>query len=283
MAANLDNPQSKIILLGTGNPNPDPSRSGPSVAIVVRNTAYLIDCGPGVIRRAAAAHKAGIEQLKPRNIKTAFITHLHSDHTAGYPDLILTPWVMERDDPLVVYGPSGLQEMTRHILAAYQDDIRERIDGIQPSNDRGYLVNAYEIEEGIIYKDGNISVEAFRVNHGSLESYGYKFHAPDRTITISGDTAPFEGMIERYYGSNVLVHEVYSVSGYEKYPDEWKKYHAAYHTSSHKLAEIASQLKPGLLILYHQLFGIASESELLEEVTSRYDGRAVSGKDLEVY
>jgi ribonuclease BN (tRNA processing enzyme) len=274
---------SKIILLGTGTPNPDPERSGPSVAIVVKNTAYLVDCGPGVIRRAAAAYRAGVEQLKVRNIKTAFITHLHSDHTAGYPDLILTPWVMNRDDPLVVYGPSGLQEMTRHILAAYQDDIRERINGLQPSNDRGYLVNAYEIEDGIVYKDANVSVEAFRVSHGTLESYGFKFITPDRAITISGDTAPFENMVERYYGSNVLIHEVYSLKGYEKYPDEWKTYHANYHTSTHKLAEVASEAKPGLLILYHQLFGHASEDELLEEVTSRYDGDVAFGRDLEVY
>ena len=281
--ANITYNTSKIILLGTGNPNPNPERSGPSVAIVVGDTPYIVDFGPGVVRRAAKARKAGIDALRPRNLKHAFLTHLHSDHTTGYPDLIFTPWVMQRDAPLEVYGPSGIRAMTDNILAAYEEDIRERIDGLQPSNDIGYKVNVHEIEPGMIYKDSNISVEAFRVNHGSMDSFGFKFHTPDRTITISGDTAPTDELIEKYYGSDVLIHEVYSVSGYENYPDEWKKYHSTVHTSSYKLAEIASMVKPGLLILYHQLFGRASEEELLAEVRRGYDGTIVSGKDLEVY
>lgn len=281
--ANIIHNSSKIILLGTGNPNPNPERSGPSVAIVVGDTPYIVDFGPGVVRRAAAARKAGIDALRPRNLKHAFLTHLHSDHTAGYPDLIFTPWVMQRDAPLEVYGPTGIRAMTDNILAAYVEDIRERIDGLQPTNDVGCKVNAHEIEPGMIYQDANINVEAFRVNHGSMDAFGFKFHTPDRTITISGDTAPMDGLIEKYYGSDVLIHEVYSVSGYENYSDEWKKYHSTVHTSSHKLAEIASMVKPGLLILYHQLFGRASEDELFAEVQDRYNGNVVPGKDLEVY
>ncbi len=274
---------SKIVLLGTGNPNPDPERSGPSVAVVVGETSYIIDFGPGVVRRAAAAYKAGIKGPNARNLKRAFLTHLHSDHTAGYPDLILTPWVMERDEPLEVHGPPGIKEMTEHILAAYQVDIDERINGLQPSNEIGYKVNTHEIKPGVIYEDSNVRVEAFRVNHGSLEAYGFKFFTPDRTITISGDTGPMDDLIEKYYSTDVLIHEVYSVKGYENYPAEWKRYHSSVHTSSHNLAEIASMAKPGLLILYHQLFGTASEEQLLDEVQSGYDGKVVSGKDLEVY
>jgi ribonuclease BN (tRNA processing enzyme) len=274
---------SKIVLLGTGTPNPNPERSGPSVAIVVNETSYLVDFGPDVVRRAAAAYKSGIKGLNARNLKRAFLTHLHSDHSAGYSDLILTPWVMERDAPLEVYGPSGITEMTDHILAAYEADIKERIEGLQPSNDVGYKVNTHIIKPGVIYEDSNVRVEAFRVNHGSLEAYGFKFHTQDRTIAISGDTAPADDLIEKYYGSDVLIHEVYSFGGYENYPPEWKRYHSTVHTSSHKLAEIASMVKPGLLILYHQLFGRGSEKQILDEVQSGYEGLVVSGKDLEVY
>ena len=188
----VDQKKSRIVLLGTGNPNADPERSGPSVAIVVGEMSYIVDFGPGVVRRASAAYQAGIKAL-----------------TAGYPDLILTPWVLGRDEPLEVYGPRGIKEMTEHILAAYQEDINERINGLQPSNDIGYKVNTHEIEPGVVYQDQDVTLEAFRVNHGSLQAFGYKFHTPDRMITISGDTAPFESCVEKYYGSDVLIHEVY--------------------------------------------------------------------------
>ena len=110
----------QIVLLGTGTPNADPARSGPSVAIVANGCPYLVDFGPGVVRRAAAACQAGIQGLAVERLNRAFLTHLHSDHTAGYPDLILTPWVLKRDEPLHAYGPAGLGEMTDHILAAYR-------------------------------------------------------------------------------------------------------------------------------------------------------------------
>lgn len=99
--------QTKVVLLGTGTPNPDPEHSGCSVAIVVGEKSYLIDFGPGLVRQAAALsprYGGTIEALHSRNLTTAFLTHLHSDHTVGYADLIMTPWVMGRNKPLEVYG-----------------------------------------------------------------------------------------------------------------------------------------------------------------------------------
>lgn len=274
---------SQIVLLGTGTPNADPARSGPSVAVVVNQTAYVVDVGPGVVRRAAAAYQAGVAGLDVPRLKRLFITHLHSDHTAGYPDFILTPWVLGRDEPLAVYGPAGIQAMTSHILAAYQEDIRERLEGLEPANSAGYLVQATEIDAGMVYQDLNVSVEAFPVNHGSWPAFGYKFRTPDRTIGISGDTAPAERCLEAYRDCDVLIHEAYSSKGLAGRSAAWQRYYAAVHTSSHQLADIASTVKPGLLILYHQLFHGVWERELLREVRERYDGTVVSGKDLEVY
>ena len=117
-----DSPITKLVLLGTGNPNPSPEQSGCSMAIVVNDTPYIVDFGPGLIRKAAAMtprYGGNIEGLEVKKIKTAFLTHLHSDHTTGYPDLILTPWVLDRDQPLQVYGPVGINAMTDHILKAY--------------------------------------------------------------------------------------------------------------------------------------------------------------------
>jgi ribonuclease BN (tRNA processing enzyme) len=119
--------RTKVVLLGTGTPVPDPDRSGPATAIVVDGSAYLVDFGPGVVRRAeAAVLERGITALEPGNLKVAFVTHLHSDHTAGYSDLILTGWTSGRSTPLEVYGPSGIQSMTEHILQAYRIDIETR-------------------------------------------------------------------------------------------------------------------------------------------------------------
>ena len=274
---------SKIVLLGTGTPNADPERFGPSVAIVVNQTPYLVDFGPGVVRRAAAACQSGVEGLDVRKLNRAFLTHLHSDHTVGYADLILTPWVLGRDEPLEVYGPAGIREMTEHILAAYREDIRERLDGLEPANSTGYLVRAHEIEPGIVYQDRNVRVEAFAANHGSWPAFGYKFHVGDKTIAISGDTAPAESCVEAYRGCDVLIHEVYSALGFQGRSPVWQRYHSSVHTSSSELAAMASRAKPGLLILYHQLFNGVTEEELLLEIQGKYEGKVVSGADLEVY
>src|SRR5206468_2761938 len=101
----------QVVLLGTGTPRADPQRSGPATAIVVNDTPYLVDAGPGIVRRAAAAYAKGVKGLAVVNLQTAFITHLHSDHTVGYPDLIFTTWVQGRHGPLTVYGPTGLEAM----------------------------------------------------------------------------------------------------------------------------------------------------------------------------
>ncbi|MCK4766593.1 MAG: MBL fold metallo-hydrolase [Candidatus Aminicenantes bacterium] len=277
----------QVVFLGTGTPNPDPGHSGNSVAIIVNDTPYIIDCGPGLIRKAAAlstAYGGKIEALNMENIKRAFITHLHSDHTSGYADLILTPWVIGRDEPLQVYGPEGIKEMTRHILEAYKEDIRMRLYGLEAANNRGWKVMAREIEEGIIYKDQNVTVEAFLVKHGSWpEAYGFKFTTPDRTIAISGDTRVCKNLIEKCKGVDILVHEVFSAEKLKIRSETWQKYHTSNHTSTYELAKIADQVKPCLLILYHQLYWGASDEDLLKEIGTIYKGRVVSAEDLDVY
>ncbi|HWO00906.1 MAG TPA: MBL fold metallo-hydrolase [Blastocatellia bacterium] len=274
----------KLVLLGTGTPNADPDRSGPALAIVVNNTPYILDCGPGVVRRAAGAVRNGVMGLEPVNLKTVFITHLHSDHTTGLADLILTPWTLERKQPLEVYGPRGIKAMTRHLLAAYREDIQMRLNGGEPSNRTGYTVSAHEIQPGVVFKDTNITVKAFAVSHGSWkQAFGYRFETADRTIVVSGDCKPSASVAENCNGCDVLIHEVYSTAGLAKRPLEWQRYHSRYHTSSKELAQIATNAKPGLLVLYHQLFWGTSEEDLLSEVQQAYKGKVVSGRDLDVY
>ena len=276
--------ETQIVFLGTGTPNADPDRSGPAVAIIVNDQPYLVDFGPGVVRRASLAFRSGITGLALPKLTRAFVTHLHSDHTAGYPDLILTPWVLERNRPLEVYGPPGLKAMTSHILAAYKEDIDIRLHGLEHANASGYKVIAHEIKPGLIYKDANVTVKAFLVRHGSWKwAFGYRFETPDRTIVISGDTAPAESIVENCKSCDVLIHEVYSQAGFATRTPAWQQYHSHFHTSSKELAEIAGRSKPGMLILYHQLFWGMSEESLLSEIRSGYQGRVVSAHDLDVY
>ncbi len=274
----------RVVMLGTGTPNADPDRSGPAVAVVVGDRAYLVDCGPGVVRRASAAYRAGVDALAVEKLERVFITHLHSDHTLGYPDLIFTPWVLGRSVPLEAYGPPGLASMTELIRSAYDQDIRMRLDGLEPANEHGHKVNVHEIESGVVYEDDRVKITAFSVQHGSwCHAFGYRFDTADRSVVISGDTAPCDALIEIAQGCDVLVHEVYSQAGFETRPPQWKRYHAKFHTSTTQLAEIATRVQPGLLVLYHQLYWGSTDDDLVAEVRRGYDGAVVSAQDLEQY
>lgn len=154
------------------------------------------------MRRAkAAVADRGITALEPTNLRVVFVTHLHSDHTVGYPDLILTPWVHGRRVPLEVYGPAGIKAMTEHILEAYRADFETRSQHRKEnlysvgSFPEGHKVNAHEITAGVVYKDANVTVTAFPTKH-AMGSYGYRFDTPDRSIVISGDTAPTQATID---------------------------------------------------------------------------------------
>lgn len=278
----------KLVMLGSGNPNPSPNRSGSALAVVVKKQAYIIDFGAGLVRQAAALsprYGGNIKALDVKNIRTAFLTHLHSDHTVGYPDLILTPWVMGRNAPLNVYGPEGLNKMTSHILEAYEDDIKYRLYGAEPANNQGWRVNSHEFDkEGVIYTDSLVKVEAFPVPHGSWPAaWGFRFTTPDKIIVISGDTAPSDKVIEYAKGADILVHEVYSKKGFDVRSAFWQNYHSKQHTSTLELGEIANKVKPGLVVLYHVLDWGATEQELLDEIATNYKGKVVVGRDLDIY
>ncbi|PYS85687.1 MAG: hypothetical protein DMF70_04025, partial [Acidobacteria bacterium] len=188
--ASAFSPATEVILLGTGTPYPDPAASGPATAVVVDGRVFLFDVGAGVMRRLKAA------KLPINGPEALFITHLHSDHTLGYADLILTSWVMRRRAPFPVFGPPGLQRMTNHLLAAYSEDIRIRTDGLEQEVAGGYRVSVHQIRAGIVYEKDGVRVTAIAVQHGAWkESFGYRIDTTDRSIVISGDTRPSEALV----------------------------------------------------------------------------------------
>jgi ribonuclease BN (tRNA processing enzyme) len=281
---NAQNIDTKLVLLGTGSPFADPAKSGPSLAIVVNNTSYIVDAGPGLVRRAAQAKELGFPSLDAAQLKTLFITHLHSDHTIGLADIILTPAVLDRNAPITIYGPTGIKKMTADLMRAYKEDIAIRINGLEKGDAIAYQVNTNEIKEGQIYKDSNLTVTAFKVQHGQWENaFGFVFQTKDKKIVISGDCTYSENLIKYAKDCDILVHEVYSDAGLKKRTQRWQDYHSTFHTSTFQLADIANQVKPKLLVLNHQLtFGTTLQS-LLDEVQSKYKGVVVNGADLDVF
>jgi len=272
-----------VILLGTGTPYPDPSASGPATAVVVNGRVFLFDAGAGVMRRVRAAN------LPISGPEALFITHLHSDHTLGYADLILTSWVMRRRAPFPVFGPPGLQRMTNHLLAAYSEDIRIRTNGLEHEVPGGYRVGVHEIRAGVVYEKDGVRVTAIAVQHGAWkESFGYRIDTADRSIVISGDTRPSEALAKAARGADILIHEAYSASRLapEDRPGgkDWPRYCREYHTSDVELGQLAARIQPKLLILDHLVRMGASDEELLAGVRAGgYAGRVVIGKDLERY
>ena len=277
--------ETKVIVLGSGTPNPNPDRYGSSYAVVVEDKAYIVDFGPGSVRRMAEMSPTwggAFKQLELQNISIAFLTHIHSDHSVGLSDLILTPWVMGRETELILFGPPGLKKMAEYITKAYEDDINYRLYGSQPANNKGYKTNVTEInKEGTIYKDDKVEVIAFTNNHGDFtNSFGFLFITSDKRILFSGDTAISHNLIKYATDLDILIHEVYSSETFKNKTPDWQKYHDAHHTSSIDLGILANKVKPKKLVLSHILFWGASEESLMDDIKKNFNGEAIIAKDL---
>jgi ribonuclease BN (tRNA processing enzyme) len=160
-----------------------------------------------------------------------------------------------------------------------------RTQGLEQANEQGHRVEVHEIEAGPVYEDGNVRVVAFEVPHGSwAHAFAFRFEAPDRTIVVSGDTGPSEVFDAACNGCDVLLHEAYSSRRFSERPARWQRYHSSFHTSTDQLAAIATRARPGLLVLYHQLYWGATDNDLLAEMRAAgYAGAVVSARDLGVY
>jgi ribonuclease Z len=270
----------RIVMLGTGTPRINPDRSGPATAIAVGDRAYLVDIGPGVVRRAAAA-AASVPAVDPTKLSIAFITHLHSDHTAGYPDLMLMPWIFGRKT-LDVYGPEGTEEMTKYLLLAYRRDIDIRRNGMEQRPPR--VARAHDVKPGVVFKDDRVTVKAFKVPHGDWpQAFGYRFETPDRVIVISGDTSPSDEVVANCRPCDVLIHEVQLPDYNVPTMPDWPAYRARYHTTTDQLAELANRAKPGLLIAYHNGGTADALTRILEQIQRSYKGKVVVARDLDVF
>ncbi len=270
-----------VILLGTGTPVPDPRAAGPSTAVLVGKRLFIVDAGAGIERRLSAA------DLSNTDFVGVFFTHLHSDHTLGYPDLIFTSWVFGRSTPLRVFGPPGIQQMTNHLIAAFAEDIDVRTNGLEHGIPNGYRVRARDVMPGVIYDSAGVKVTAIPVLHGTMKAYGYRFDTPGRSVVISGDTRESEAIARAARDVDVLVHEVVVMSALGGAPPgafggDIKRYMSTFHTPANKLGEIAARANPKLLLLTHVIpVGVADSLVIAGIRSGGYKGKIAVGHDLE--
>jgi ribonuclease BN (tRNA processing enzyme) len=277
--------ETQVVVLGTGTPVPDAYRAGSSIAVIHKGEAYLFDIGAGAIQNAIIArYKYDIPSLYPSQICCVFLTHMHSDHTIDYSELSATLWWRSRA-PLSAWGPVGLEQMTNGMYEMMAPDTALRTGGSQPVQDsEAHKINVTEIEEGIVYQTDDLTIEAFAVNHGKIKpAYGYKITTDDKSIVISGDTSYSKILLEKSRGVDLLFHEVISDSGVATTTESWQNYHKSSHTLASELGRLASEARPGLLVLYHGLFYGVPEAVIVDEVKATYNGEVVLADDLDVF
>jgi len=267
----------KVTLLGTGNPRPVMSRFGPSILVEAGKAKLIFDCGRGATQR--------LYQLKIpfSEITALFLTHLHSDHTVGIPDLWLTGWVMGRTTPLPVWGPEGTKAMMEHLQQAYAFDIHIRRDVDTKLPGAGVEVIAQDIEEGVVYNTAGVKVTAFLVDHGEIKpAFGYRVDYGGHSVTLSGDTRPSENLIKFAQGTDVLIHEVIDPQAFGETVTtdsvEQRKKIIEHHTTPEQAGIIFTRVKPRLAVYSHIV--PPDVPDVIPHTRKTYAGSLEVGEDL---
>lgn len=273
----------KITLLGTGTPLPSVDRFGPSTLIEANGQYFLFDCGRG------ASQRLWENKIPLGKINNVFITHLHSDHIVGFPDLWLTGWLPanfgRRQVPIEVWGPKGIEQMSKGLQTAYAWDIETRKHE-KNKIDSAILIKSHTLSEGIIYDKEGVQVTAFLVDHGIDYAFGFRFNYKGHSVVLSGDTRYSENLIKNSKGVNVLIHEVAFA-----HPELIKKSQTAreilgLHTTPEEAAKIFSTVSPELAVYSHiaqiltdPSIPAADISDLIPRTRNIYDGRFEIGED----
>jgi ribonuclease Z len=271
--ANAAGQEIRVSLLGTGAPGPVMQRFGPSTLVEAGKHKLLFDAGRGALQRLAQLN------IHWQDVDGVFLTHLHSDHVVGFPDLWLTGWLVGagRQRPLHVWGPVGTKRMMAHLEQAYAFDI-----GIRQSDDRaapeGVALVVAEIAEGVVFEQDGVKVTAFAVDHGPVKpAFGYRVDYAGRSVVLSGDTRLSPNLIRHAQGVDLLVHEVVAPSIFHGPASVIE-----HHTTAEQAGEVFARTKPRLAVYSHIVPPTATEQDLIPPTRKSYPGPVVVGEDLMV-
>lgn len=269
-------PKFELILLGTGYPRPDPEHASAATAVIAGDRWFVVDAGRGVTLRIAGT------ELKYDQLAAVFLTHLHSDHISGLPDLFQTSWQFGRKTrPLELYGPAGTARLSKAMLEFYREDIHIRRDLTEMLPAAGATIRTHIVHEGVVYDDGVVRVTAFAVDHRPVEpAFGYRFDCGGKSIVITGDTRPTPNVVKFAKNADLLVTEAYLPEHFLKVdtPAVAKKL-MSYHTSAEEAGDIATAAGVRTLVLTH-LIPANAEGTFTERTSAHYRGRLVVGHDL---
>ena len=292
---------SKLVILGTGMPLPNPYRSGPGYALLVNGSPYLVDAGEGIWRSIARAALVNGDEftrsLAPAKMMYLFVTDLHEDHTVGIPSLLLNPFKLNIPTSKEIYGPVGIGDMVRHIVAAWKIDIAAELsDGYDPE---GARATGHEIDvakSGLDYEDTNVKVEAFRTIHGPLvDTFAYRFTTPDRVVVFTGDGGPYhDNIVAAAMNADILVAEAVTEKNIAFAPwggdtvKEKKREIFRYHFSPAVLARIGNEAKVKRIVLSHEQNYNSGENYdplgiVNEVIAAGFKGEIHSAMDADVY
>ena len=259
----------RVVLLGTGTPNPRPDRFGPSTLVEAGAERLLFDCGRSCTTR--------LWQLAiPLGTVKLFITHLQSDHTVGIPDLWLMGFLSNpygrRTGPFRVWGPAGRAAMMAHVRQAYDADIRIRKPQV------GVEIDATDVTEGVVYEANGVRVTAFKVSHDDIDAYGFRIDYRAHSVVLSGDTGPSENLVAHARGVDVIVHEVAMSAS-----DAGRATIARLHSTPEQAGGEFSRIGARLAVFTHfSLFGAPEPTmdELVARTRKTYRGPLEVGEDL---
>jgi ribonuclease Z len=271
--------QIKVTLLGTGAPEPVMNRFGPSTLVEAGGKKFLFDAGRGALQRLTQVN------TKWGDVEGLFLTHLHSDHVVGFPDLWLTGWlVTRRDVPIHVWGPRGTKNMMSHLEQAFEFDIKIRVYDDRAAPD-GVVILAEDVVEGVLYEKSGVKISAFEVDHAPVKpAFGYRIDFGGRSVVLSGDTRFSENLIRHSQGVDLLIHEVVSPETLQRtgVPPERAKNIIAHHTTPEQAGEVFARTKPKLALYSHIVRPTATEQEIIAPTRKTYAGPLELGEDLMV-
>jgi ribonuclease Z len=274
----------KVTLLGTGSPIPVMERFGPSALVEAGSEKLLVDCGRGVSLRLWQLH------IPLGAVTAIFLTHLHSDHIVGIPDLWLTGWLPppfgHRTGAFQIWGPAGTKDLMANLQKAFATDIRFRTtDGIPP---QGIAILAHDIAQGIVYEKNGVKVTAFEVDHATARpAFGYRIEYGGRSVVFSGDTRVSENLIRFSKGADLLVHEVAWARAELQRKSEAARIILGLHTTPEEAGTVFARVKPRLAVYSHVVlvttdsaFTEPTSADVLKLTRKTYDGPLEMGEDL---